>query len=155
MPAAVRALEMVHLAQLQPDGQDDRSRVTGDCHARICGSRGVRLPPATRLLASIGLASVSLVAIYKWQPPRRSTLHSNRPRRALHQSKLPSLLAAASALKLALTRRTYAEKPEGWSRELVIGHSRLSTPHSCCSPPDRRSSSGRSSSTRRPASCSS
>jgi hypothetical protein len=24
--------------------------VTGDCHARICGSRGVRLPPATRLL---------------------------------------------------------------------------------------------------------
>src|SRR5215218_4580429 len=52
MPAAVRALEMVHLAQLQPDGQDDRSRVTGDCHARICGSRGVRLPPATRLLTS-------------------------------------------------------------------------------------------------------
>jgi transposase-like protein len=23
--------------------------VTGDCHARFCGSRGARLPPATRL----------------------------------------------------------------------------------------------------------
>ena len=40
--------------------------------------------------------------------------------RALHQSKL---LAAAYALKLALTRYTYAEKPEGWSRELPVGRS--------------------------------
>ena len=23
--------------------------MTGDCHARFCGSRGVRFPPATRL----------------------------------------------------------------------------------------------------------
>ena len=23
--------------------------MTGDCHVRICGSRGVRIPPATRL----------------------------------------------------------------------------------------------------------
>jgi hypothetical protein len=38
--------------------------------------------------------------------------------RALHQSKL---LAAAYALKLVLTRETYTEKPEGWSRELVVG----------------------------------
>lgn len=47
--------------------------------------------------------------------------HYARPKsseRALHQSKL---LAAAYALKLALTRKTYAEKPEGWSRELVVG----------------------------------
>src|ERR1041385_234915 len=31
-----------------PDDQDDKSRVTGDCYARICGSRRVRPPPATR-----------------------------------------------------------------------------------------------------------
>ena len=29
--------------------QGGKSRVTGDCHARFCGSRGVRFPPATRL----------------------------------------------------------------------------------------------------------
>src|ERR1035437_7340888 len=29
---------------------DGKSRVTGDCHARFRGSRGVRSPPATRLL---------------------------------------------------------------------------------------------------------
>ena len=28
---------------------DDRSRMTGDCHVRICGSVGVRFPRATRL----------------------------------------------------------------------------------------------------------
>ena len=31
-----------------PGGQDDRSRVTGDCYARICGSPGARSPRATR-----------------------------------------------------------------------------------------------------------
>ena len=31
-----------------PGGQDDRSPVTRDCHAGICGSRRVRSPPATR-----------------------------------------------------------------------------------------------------------
>src|SRR3954468_21022222 len=30
----------------RPDG---KSRVTGDCHARFCGSPGVRVPRATRL----------------------------------------------------------------------------------------------------------
>jgi arginine:ornithine antiporter / lysine permease len=34
---------------------------------------------------------------------------------------IPFLLAAAYALKLVLTRETYTEKPEGWSRELVVG----------------------------------
>jgi arginine:ornithine antiporter / lysine permease len=34
---------------------------------------------------------------------------------------IPFLLAAAYALKLALTRETYAEQPRGWSRELVVG----------------------------------
>ena len=29
-------------------GQDDKSPVTRDCHAGICGSRRVKLPPATR-----------------------------------------------------------------------------------------------------------
>lgn len=28
--------------------KDDKSRVTGDCYARFCGSPGVRLPRATR-----------------------------------------------------------------------------------------------------------
>jgi hypothetical protein len=32
-----------------PGEQDDKSRVTGDCYARICGSPGVRFPWATRL----------------------------------------------------------------------------------------------------------
>ena len=27
---------------------DEKSPVTGDCHAGICGSRGVQFPPATR-----------------------------------------------------------------------------------------------------------
>jgi hypothetical protein len=30
------------------DDQDDKSPVTGDCHAGICGSPGVRFPRATR-----------------------------------------------------------------------------------------------------------
>jgi arginine:ornithine antiporter / lysine permease len=34
---------------------------------------------------------------------------------------IPFLLAAAYALKLALTRETYTEQPSGWSRELVVG----------------------------------
>jgi arginine:ornithine antiporter / lysine permease len=34
---------------------------------------------------------------------------------------IPFLLAAAYALKLALTRETYTEQPEGRSRELVVG----------------------------------
>jgi arginine:ornithine antiporter/lysine permease len=34
---------------------------------------------------------------------------------------IPFLLAAAYALKLVLTRETYAEQPQGWSRELVVG----------------------------------
>jgi arginine:ornithine antiporter / lysine permease len=34
---------------------------------------------------------------------------------------IPFLLAAAYALKLALTRETYTEQPQGWTRELVVG----------------------------------
>jgi arginine:ornithine antiporter / lysine permease len=34
---------------------------------------------------------------------------------------IPFLLAAAYALKLVLTRETYAERPGGWGRELVVG----------------------------------
>ena len=37
--------------------QDDKSRVTGDCYARICGSRRVRLPPATRQAVWMVLAT--------------------------------------------------------------------------------------------------
>ena len=46
-PAAVlRALGLGETGS--PDDQDDKSRVTGDCYARICGSPGVRFPRATR-----------------------------------------------------------------------------------------------------------
>jgi arginine:ornithine antiporter / lysine permease len=34
---------------------------------------------------------------------------------------IPFLLAAAYALKLALTRETYTQRPEGWGRELLVG----------------------------------
>jgi len=34
---------------------------------------------------------------------------------------IPFLLAAAYALKLVLTRETYAERPEGWKRDLAVG----------------------------------
>ena len=30
--------------------QDDKSRMTGDCHVRICEGLGVKFPRATRLL---------------------------------------------------------------------------------------------------------
>jgi len=36
-------------------------------------------------------------------------------------SLIPFLLAAGYALKLAVTRETYVDKPQGWSRELVVG----------------------------------
>ena len=29
---------------------DDKSRMTGDCHVRICGSVGVKFPRATRII---------------------------------------------------------------------------------------------------------
>lgn len=34
---------------------------------------------------------------------------------------VPFLLAAGYALKLAVTRETYTERPQGWPRELVVG----------------------------------
>ncbi len=34
---------------------------------------------------------------------------------------IPFLLAAAYAVKLAVTRETYREQPRGWSRELIVG----------------------------------
>ena len=40
-----------------PGGQDDRSRVTGDCYARICGSPGAAIPPGYPTQVSpVGLA---------------------------------------------------------------------------------------------------
>jgi arginine:ornithine antiporter/lysine permease len=33
---------------------------------------------------------------------------------------IPFLLAAAYALKLVVTRETYADRPEGWNRELIV-----------------------------------
>src|SRR3954463_6143148 len=46
-----------------PDDQDDKSRVTGDCYARICGSRRVRPPPATRQVDPL---FVQLAAGHSW-----------------------------------------------------------------------------------------
>jgi len=37
-----------------PGDEDDKSPVTGDCHAGICGSRGLAMPPATRPWDLIG-----------------------------------------------------------------------------------------------------
>jgi hypothetical protein len=43
--------------------QNDKSPVTGDCHAGICGSRRVKLPPATRL--SVGAeADLPVVVVH-------------------------------------------------------------------------------------------
>src|SRR3954447_18112750 len=48
----------------RPDG---KSRVTGDCHARFCGSPGVRFPRATRpgfvLTAEVGSLNAELGAV--------------------------------------------------------------------------------------------
>ena len=33
---------------------------------------------------------------------------------------IPFLLAAGFALKLVLSRETYAERPEGWNRDLIV-----------------------------------
>lgn len=53
--------------------KDDKSRVTGDCYARFCGSPGVRLPRATRpekslegTLAMLVLSWVSVFAVLSW-----------------------------------------------------------------------------------------
>ena len=46
--AVLRALGLGETGS--PEDQDDKSRITGDCYARICGSPGVRLPRATRPL---------------------------------------------------------------------------------------------------------
>jgi hypothetical protein len=37
---------------------DDRSRVTGDCHARICEDVGARLPCVTRLIVYAVVAAI-------------------------------------------------------------------------------------------------
>jgi hypothetical protein len=46
--------------------------VTGDCHARIYGSRGVRLPPATRLPVRLRL-----------RPPRPGTIVFGKQQRVI------------------------------------------------------------------------
>lgn len=42
----------------------DRSRMTGDCHVRICGSVGVRFPRATRLSTSADPQEVEICFSY-------------------------------------------------------------------------------------------
>ena len=52
-PSARRPRFFAHWAWVteppESGDQDDKSRMTGDCHVRICGGRGVKFPPATRL----------------------------------------------------------------------------------------------------------
>ena len=50
-PTTTQVLRALGLDHLRPQGsgdQDDKSRMTGDCHVRICEGRGVKFPPATR-----------------------------------------------------------------------------------------------------------
>ena len=68
---------------------------------------------------------------------------------------IPFLLAAGYALKLVATRETYDERAAGLRAASWSWRSwRRCTPRSCCSRPGRSSSWSRSSSTRRPRSCS-
>src|SRR5512142_281700 len=47
--APTRAGSLTGSGRPDSSGSDDKSRVTGDCHARFCGSPGARFPRATRL----------------------------------------------------------------------------------------------------------
>lgn len=47
-PASTRRPSLTGHGCTPSSDQDDRSRVTGDCYARICGGRRVRSPPPTR-----------------------------------------------------------------------------------------------------------
>jgi hypothetical protein len=56
------------------DEQGDKGPVTGGCHARICGGRRVKLPPAARTLrrARAGQSWVGSRQLYLFPPPLRS-----------------------------------------------------------------------------------
>ena len=64
-------------------GQDDRSPVTRDCHAGICGSRRVRPPPATRhdnfQLAHCRVSKFVAKSHSKWR--EMANRHENEPTR--------------------------------------------------------------------------
>ena len=47
-PASIPGSSPIGHGCTVPGGQDDKSPVTRDCHAGICGSRRVKPPPATR-----------------------------------------------------------------------------------------------------------
>src|SRR5262249_59987848 len=49
-PANIRASSRTGDGSPSSNGEAERSPVTGDCHAGICGSPGVRFPRATRPL---------------------------------------------------------------------------------------------------------
>ena len=53
-PPGIRASSGTGAGSRPPGEQGDKSPVTGDCHAGICGSRRVKLPPATRPWLTVG-----------------------------------------------------------------------------------------------------
>jgi hypothetical protein len=72
--------------------------VTGDCHARICGSRGARFPPATRppaVTSLIGAGSRRTVQVSCCAQPGRRGDARNR-RRATPRAHNPAARAASS-----------------------------------------------------------
>src|SRR3954467_2359582 len=52
-PEVLRSLDLGDPGGVE--AQDDKSRMTGDCHVRFRGSPGVRFPRATRLLSLFAL----------------------------------------------------------------------------------------------------
>lgn len=81
----------------------------------LAGTRGVDVPFPALLLSTI-LVQIMLVVTLFSEDAYNFALDLTS---AL--TLIPFLLAAAYALKLALTRETYTEQPDGRGRELVVG----------------------------------
>ena len=78
-------------------------------------TRGADVPFAALLLSTILVQIILVVTLFS-EDAFNFTLDLTS---AL--TLIPFLFAAAYALKLALTRETYTERPQGWGRELVVG----------------------------------
>jgi hypothetical protein len=58
-PAVTQACLPTGSGTARPGDQGDKSPVSREAHAGICGSRGVQLPPATRPRSDCSVVSVS------------------------------------------------------------------------------------------------